>query len=259
MQARVFLAASLQGSAVKVLGNLTRGGSHITYQELVSLLEKRFGPRRLAENHLMELRHRRQGPRESLQELGQSVRELTALAYPELTKEGRDRLARGHFSDAVEEQAIREGIFRARPKSLDDAVRAALNTEGFNKIEEHRGSRRSKLARTVESEGSYPLTEVMEEQRQFKKSFLENQREVKAWMEKITQTITPRTTANGQTTGGIYRRWKGTPNESCYRCKEKGHFARNCRQLPFRKETSSGNDNQPTQRPAGKLDGTQGR
>ena len=97
-QAKVFLAASLQGSAVKVLGNLTRGGNHVTYQELVSFLEKRFGPGQLAENHLMELRHRRQGQRETLQGLGQFVRELTALAYPELTEEGRDRLARGLFS-----------------------------------------------------------------------------------------------------------------------------------------------------------------
>ena len=120
-------------------------------------------------------------------------------------------------SDAVEEQAIREGIFRARPTSLDEVVKAALNTEGCNKIEEHRGGRRPKFARTVEIDGSYPLAEVMEEQRQLKESFLESQREVKAWMEKITQTIAPRTTANGQTTNGIYRRWKATPNDVCYR------------------------------------------
>ena len=140
-QAKVVLAANLQGAAVKLLGNLTGGGSQVSYTELVGLLEKRFGPGQLAENYLVELRHRRQGPKESLQELGQAVRELTALAYPELLENGYDRLARGHFSDAVEEQAIREGIFRARPSSLDEAIRAALNTEGFLKVEEQQGGR----------------------------------------------------------------------------------------------------------------------
>ena len=72
-QAKVFFAASLQGSAVKALGNLTRGGNHVTYQELVSFLKKRLGPGQLAENHLMELRHRRQGKRETLQDLGQAI------------------------------------------------------------------------------------------------------------------------------------------------------------------------------------------
>ena len=60
-----------------------------------------------------------QKPKEMLQELEQAIRELTSLTYPELLKERRDRLARGHFSDAVEEQAIREGIFQARQSSLD--------------------------------------------------------------------------------------------------------------------------------------------
>ena len=90
----------------------------LTYRQLLRLLEERFGPGQLAENHLVELRHRRQVPRESLQELGQAIRELSSLAYPELNDEGRDRLARGHFSDAVEDQAVREGIFRTRQKTI---------------------------------------------------------------------------------------------------------------------------------------------
>ena len=143
-QAKIFLAASLQGAAIKVLGNQAGGGRELGYCQLVNLLEKRFGPGQLAEKHLMELRHRRQGAKESLQELGEAIRELSGLTYPELTEEGRDRLARGHFSDAIEEQAIREGIFRARPKTLEEAITAAIATEGFLRVEEQRQGKRSK-------------------------------------------------------------------------------------------------------------------
>ncbi len=75
-------------------------------------------------------------------ELGQAVCELVLLAYPEFSEEGRDRLARGHFTDAIRSQTIREGIFRARPTTLDEAIRAALATENFERMEEQRSDRR---------------------------------------------------------------------------------------------------------------------
>ena len=79
-QAKVFLAASLQGTAVKVLGNTSASSGEMTYSEIKGRLEQRFGPGQLSENHLMELRCRRQGPKETLRELGQAIRELATLA-----------------------------------------------------------------------------------------------------------------------------------------------------------------------------------
>ena len=73
-QAAVFLAASLQGPALKVLSHKDGEGKKYSYQELVGLLKRRFGPGQQAENHLMELHHRKQGAKKSLQELGQAVR-----------------------------------------------------------------------------------------------------------------------------------------------------------------------------------------
>ena len=106
-QAKVFLAVSLQGTAVKVVGNTSAGSGKMTYSEIKGRLEQRFGPGQLSENYLMELRCRRQGSKETLRELGQAIRELATLDYPEIC----------HFSDAIEDQAIREGIFRARPST----------------------------------------------------------------------------------------------------------------------------------------------
>ena len=132
-QAAIFLAASLKGMALKVLGCCDNDGgqSKLQYSGLLKSLDGQFGPGQMAENYLMELRSRRQGTNETLRELGQAVRELVILAYPEFDEEGRDRLARAHYTDAIERQSVREGIFRARPKTL----RAPLATENFEKME----------------------------------------------------------------------------------------------------------------------------
>ena len=83
---------------------------------MVQLLKRRFDSGLQADNYLVELRHRRQMPTESMQELGQAVRELTVKAYPELQEGARERLAKNHFHDAV------------IVLDLDDAIKAALET-----------------------------------------------------------------------------------------------------------------------------------
>ena len=137
-QAAEFLAASLQGDAVRILGDVIRHCNGLTYRELVKSVETRFGSGRQAENFLVELRHRKQKPRETLQELGQAIHELAVRAYPEIPDNARDRLEKMHFIDAVADQTVREGIFRSHPKDLTEAVHAALETENFLQAEAHR-------------------------------------------------------------------------------------------------------------------------
>ncbi|XP_038053938.1 uncharacterized protein LOC119726355 [Patiria miniata] len=266
-QAKAFLAASLQSAAVKVLGNLASSGKDVTYTELICLLEKRFGPGQMAENHLVELRHRRQGDKETLQELGQSIRDLSALAYPELTDDGRDRLARGHFSDAIREQAIREGVFRARPSSLDEAIRAALSTESFLKIEEQRSDRRVKYARGVDGISNDPMQEVKSEESrsQVKESFIQSasDQEVKEWLQRMTKMLEDmKSKRNPEAPRGprIAARRKATPQDVCFKCNNRGHFARECRKRVRHDidRQASGNDSQLAPRPkgtAGEIDG----
>ena len=71
-------------------------------------VQYQYEPGQVAENYL---RSRRQGQGESLRELGQAVRVLVTLAYPEFDEESKDRLARAHYTDAIELQSVREGIF----------------------------------------------------------------------------------------------------------------------------------------------------
>lgn len=143
-----FLIASLKGSALRVISDLD---SHQkgSYRELIRLLDRRFGPGQQAENYLIELRHRKQGQKESLQELGQTIHELAVKAYPEIPAVSRDRLERNHFLDAVESQTVREGIYRARPQSLDQAIQAAVETESFEKVEMQRRMEKNRTGRFI--------------------------------------------------------------------------------------------------------------
>ena len=92
-QPNIFLAASLQGAAVKVLGNLTGGGSQVSYTELVCWrndLGLGNSPRVGAASSPTRAKRVVAGT-------GTGSPRLAALVYPELLEDGRDRLARGHF------------------------------------------------------------------------------------------------------------------------------------------------------------------
>lgn len=117
------------------------------YSSLCQRLEQRFGPGKEAETFLTELRARTRKSGENLQELGQAVRRLTSLAYPELKRDVHERLAQGHFSDAISDPEIRAGIFRAHPKNLDEAIRAAIETEAYLKAERQRQGIRKPAAK----------------------------------------------------------------------------------------------------------------
>ena len=65
--------------------------------ELVDRFKRRYGPGGKADVFLAELRQRRRGPKETIQELGQTIRDLTALVYPDFDEDGQIDLQEGIF------------------------------------------------------------------------------------------------------------------------------------------------------------------
>ena len=62
----------------------------------------------------------------------------------------RERLAKGHFSDAIDDAEIRAGIFRSHSITQDEAIQAGLMTEAFMKSERARERMRPRRIRAVD-------------------------------------------------------------------------------------------------------------
>lgn len=136
-QKSLYLAASLRGQAQTVLGNM-RSGVNRTYAELCEALESRFAPANQTELYRAMLREKRQRPNESLPELGESIRRLAHLAYPTAPREVTEMIAKDQFIDALTEFDMRLRIQQSRPKSLNEAIRCAVEIEAFCRAERQR-------------------------------------------------------------------------------------------------------------------------
>ena len=225
-EAGQYLASRLQGAALKVLNNLPTD-EPISFRALVMQLDGRFGPGQEAENFMLELRTRRRQKDESLQQLGQAIRDLTSLAYPEMTNDVRERLAKTHFSEAIDDAEIRGAIFRAHPRTLNDAIAAALATESFLHAEKARERiRMPRHVRAVDGVSSAPADGKMKREIEDLKTSLN---EIMAMMKQMNVNRNP-----------------SQPKLTCYNCGEPGHISRFC------PKTQMGNDSRPTRRTTGR-------
>ena len=222
-ESALVLACSLSKSACKVLNPkpFDSGGRerHLTIEELRKRLDIRYGPGKLADYYLAQLETRRQGPTESIQELGESINELVQLAYPDVSNELRERLSVMHFRDSILEAEIRTGLFRTRSDSLDEAIKFALEAESIMELEARREKQGYVRSVHVEkSEMTYSLSERLDKIEKLQNELIKLMSTVKA-----EQQLKPRPQIS---------RMKSL---QCFNCREVGHIRKKC---PYQRHTS---------------------
>ena len=204
-----WLATRLEGPALAVL---QEDVAEMTLEGLLSRLEERFGRGQSAENYLLELKARRRQPKETIPELGQAIRELTSLAYPDMSRDVRERLAKEHFKDAVNDQQLRTAIFQCKPATLDEAVTAALEMESFLQAEMAR-------VRPKSTSNLNPFSRVLSESSEVE----ERLKKIENDMQQLLTTVS---SSNVQQRGQQVK--VREVDAVCYYCGEVGHFKRNC-------------------------------
>ena len=90
----IFLAASLQGPARAILGDLDPSKRR-DFLALIEALESRFGSKHQTEMYRAQLRGRTKRRDETLPELAQAIQRLTRQAYPEAPASLRGNLGKG--------------------------------------------------------------------------------------------------------------------------------------------------------------------
>ena len=148
--------------------------------------------------------------------------------------------------DAVAGQSVRQGIFRARPKTLAEAIQAALETQSFEEVESQRREERPfKFVRAVDRDTEERLMSVErtigEQSRCVGDLTKQLDVMVKLLASQPSKEATVRVSAVPLSPDGLRFRKRQTQSDmKCFNCGERGHFASRCRG-PIHKQ---GNDEQ---------------
>ena len=147
------LKAALDGAAGQILWDLDRAA---TVEQIQRLLRCRFGNDNQAERFRAELRIRRLKRGESLQTLYLDICRLMTLAYPGPTSSLSEIVGRDAFLEALDDQQLRVRILEREPRTLDEALNAAVRLEAFDQkapeevLSKDDGSRgKTRFAKTV--------------------------------------------------------------------------------------------------------------
>ena len=218
----LYLAASLRGQALGILGNQPRDERQ-NYTRLVQSLQDRFAPSNQTELYRSQLRERRQKASESLPEMGQDVRRLTNLAYPTASSDLKEILATEQFLNGLYDCEMRLKIKQARPSSLNDAIQRAVELEAFNRAEK----RRTETVRWMEhksSARSLKLEKLMEAMQKSISTLAREVRDLKRSKCQGNQIMTEVPKNNFENRSGEPR----VRLRRCYKCGSTEHLRRDC-------------------------------
>ena len=122
------LRNSVEGDAAALL---TGVDEEATEEQLIQILQNRFGNENQQERFCAELRCRRRQPGEKIQALHQDVKRLLALGYPGNTGALYDKLSRDCLLESLGDEDLRVKILEKGAKTLDDVLHHVVLLEAI--------------------------------------------------------------------------------------------------------------------------------
>ena len=203
------LVMSLRGEAQKLLGDLTLEQQK-DYDNLKSILTKRFNPQELVIAHRCEFRSRKRNKGESPSDYGYALRRLGCLAFPEMTYNDREINVLEQFINGIGNSAIHDHVIFHHPKTLEEAISLAIEFEAVKgpQFSLHKplygGEGVNSVNSKKENEPFKEMTELM--------------KLMKDCVDKLTKFR------------GLGRKGKNkdVKNMECYECHQLGHLSYDC-------------------------------
>ena len=96
---------------------------------LTAALDFRFGHKAMKESYVAEVKLRRKKGTESFRDFGQAIEDLYRRAYPENLEHVQESSMKTFMDNCSDTEDFRLGVKRTRPKTLQDAVTAAMQEE----------------------------------------------------------------------------------------------------------------------------------
>ena len=219
------LLCALDGPARNVLAEVDI--NRTTYKEVKDLLVKRFGPVLLSEVHEQALQDLRLAKNQSIRELTTEVSRLTKLAYPEFDNPARERFAVKALINAINDK---DTIFYIKEKNPQNVDEVCVLYERYKVLTGNPAACKPPMVKGVRPSDEPSPNSAIEQ--------LVKQTEAHGrQLEQLTESLNKLIQQHQQLTAHVPpppsqpNLRADIPRKPCPRCKQTGHWAKDCTQV----------------------------
>ncbi len=213
------LLCALDGPARNILAEFD-DVTNASYADVKQALLLRFGPTNLTEVHEQALGQLRLARGQAIREMASEVQRLIKLAYPDINGSARDRLAVKSLIKTIPDRETAFYVKEKSPATLTEVCTLYERYLALTHDDSHQHRHNAvKQAETVTSD------DRQQQQQQVLSAIAQMAEATNCRLNKLAETVAAQA-ANQQAPPN--RREVAVPRKPCPRCKQQGHWARDC-------------------------------